>query len=243
MLINIISDFLLKDDLSPEIYYSPSTPEQLSIRRIIDVFFMKSLANYYTRVRIEISMWANFGYVCMELLKGAYSRNCLPISFKVEYMHLYNQLTAESADLIQHGKGYNESKKNWYIDIVIYMPNYEDSYIFATQLYSLWLTNRIPIIEGNPLFKTFASNLKEHFLTPYYPMERHLFRNVHCILVDNCEHSLSALKAKVQGQYDKLSSTEQFVGPEEMKQCLINNAEQIFFLRERIYNFGVRIGK
>jgi hypothetical protein len=75
-------------------------------------------------------------------------------------------------------------------------------------------------MDGKPLFRTFANNLKEHFLMPYYPMEDHLLRDVHCILIDNRDHSLRALKAKVQKQYDKLSHTEQFIQPDEMKQCL-----------------------
>jgi hypothetical protein len=70
----------------------------------------------------------------MELLKGA---PCIPISFRVQYAELYSQLTAASPRLIQHGKGYNESKLNNYIDAVIYIHNYEGEHIFATQLYIL----------------------------------------------------------------------------------------------------------
>jgi hypothetical protein len=200
--------FLLNENLPLEIYYCSCTPERLKLRRVIDVFFMKSLANYYTRVRIEVPVWANFDYIYIELLKGACSRNCIPISFNAQYTELYSQLTAASPRLIQHGKGYNKSKSNNYIDAVIYIPDYEGDHIFATQLYCLWLNNRIPIMDGKPLFRTFANNLKEHFLMPYYSMEDHLLRDVHCILIDNRDHPLRALKAKVQRQYDKLPPME-----------------------------------
>jgi hypothetical protein len=117
----LTDSLLLKNDLPPEIYYCPCTPERISIRRVIKVFFMKSMANYYIRVRIEVPSWTNFSHGWMELLKGACSRNCIPISFKIKYLHLYSQLIAGSTSIIQHGKGSNESKKNCYIDVVIYI--------------------------------------------------------------------------------------------------------------------------
>jgi hypothetical protein len=66
---------------------------------------------------------------------------------------------------------------------------------------------------------------------------------VHCILIDNRAHTINALKAKLHNQYNKLSITRQFIGPEEMKQVLEDNVDQLLLLRERISNFGVRVGK
>jgi hypothetical protein len=132
--------FTLKDDIPPNIYYTPCLPERLSLIRVVDVFFTRSSANYYTRVRVELPPWANFGYLWMESLKGACSRNFIPISYERQYKVLYTQLTASSPLLIQHGKGYNESGSNNYIDGIIYIPNYEGDRILATQLYCLWLT-------------------------------------------------------------------------------------------------------
>jgi hypothetical protein len=239
----LTTGFLLKEDLTPDIYCHPRLSERLSTRRAVDVFFIRSLANYYTRVRVELPPWANFGYLWMECLKGACSRNCTPIPFDRQYLELCTQLAPDSPVLLDHGGGYNESKFNNYIDAVIYIPNYEGSHIMATQLYCLWLSNRIPIVEGRPLFRTLADDLKQHFLTPYYPMEGHLLRDVNCILVDNREHTLPALEAKLKGQYDILPDTEHFILTDEMTKCLTDNADKLLFLRERIYNFGCRIGK
>jgi hypothetical protein len=101
----------------------------------------------------------------------------------------------------------------------------------------------MPSSDGSPLFKPLANNSKEHFLLPYYPMEGRLLRDVHCILIDNREHSVNALDAKSHRQYDRLPATEEFIDEAEMDQTLKDNADQLLFLRERIYDFGVRISK
>jgi hypothetical protein len=163
-------DFLLKDDAQPDILYHPCMPERLNCRRLINVFYMQNSANYHTRVRIEVPVWANFGHIWMECLKGACSCNRIPISFMAQYKQLYSQLSATSTGLIKHVIRYNESKK-MFIDAIIYIPFKDDNFIFATHLYCLWLANRIPIIDDNPLFKLFAGNLKEQFLMPYSPMK------------------------------------------------------------------------
>jgi hypothetical protein len=73
---------------------------------------MKNIPNYYTRVRIDVPIWANFGHIFNECLKGACSRNCLPISITAQYNQLYRELAARSPCIINPG-GYNESKENW----------------------------------------------------------------------------------------------------------------------------------
>jgi hypothetical protein len=191
---HLLSDgFFLKDDVPIDMLYHPCTDQRLSHKRIIDIFFIRNIPNYYSRVRIDVPIWANFGHIFNECLKGACSPNCLPISITAQYNRLYSELAAASPYMINHDGVYNESKDNWYIDGIIYIPNYVGDFIYATHLYCLWLTNRIPMIEGNPLFKPIARGMKEHFLTPYLPMEGELLRNVHCILIDNREHSYEAL--------------------------------------------------
>jgi hypothetical protein len=111
------------------------------------MYFLKNSANYHTRVRIEVAVWTNFGHIWMKCLKSACSCNCIPISFMAQYRQLYSQLSAASTNLIQHRIGYNESKENLFIDAIIYIPFKNDNFIFATHLYCLWLTNRIPIID------------------------------------------------------------------------------------------------
>jgi hypothetical protein len=78
---------------------------------------------------------------------------------------------------------------------------------------------------------------------PYLPMECHILRDVHCILIDNCEHTIDALNAKLHNQYNKLPITEKFIEHDEMHQVLVDNANQLLIFREHIYNFGVRVGK
>jgi hypothetical protein len=45
--------FFVKDDVPLDMLYHLCTPERLSYRRGIEVFFMKNSANYDTRVRVK----------------------------------------------------------------------------------------------------------------------------------------------------------------------------------------------
>jgi hypothetical protein len=113
---------------------------------------MKGLENHHARVRVEIRIWANFGEICFEALKGACSCNCLPIPYLRQYRERGHQLTAESEDILPHGIGENEHKRNLHIDVVTYVPSVNDAAIFATYSYSL--TGRIPYTpDGKTLFR------------------------------------------------------------------------------------------
>jgi hypothetical protein len=191
--------------------YHPCTPERFNRTRVIDIFFMKNAPNYHLRVKIDVPVWPNFGHIFLECLRGGCSCNCIPISFTAQYWELYSQPTGKSGNLIDHRGGSTESKENSFRDGIIYIPNYEGDFILASHLYCLWSKNRIPSNDGIPWLKTLACSWKEHFLTPYLPMEGHLLKDVHCILIDNREHSFSALTAIVRRRYDRLLATEQFI--------------------------------
>jgi hypothetical protein len=138
--------------------------------------------------------------------------------------------------------GYNEQKRNSYIDAIIDVPLKNVSLIFASYSYCLWLTNRIPeTCDGNPLSKSCPGDLLHHFLMPYSPVEGPLSKDMHTIVLDNREHTLSTLDARLHQQYDRLPVQEGLIPYEEMKKVLKDKADQLLVLRESIYDFGIRM--
>jgi hypothetical protein len=159
-----------------------------------------------------------------------------------QYKNLWNQLPATSEDILPHGMGYNEQKRNWCIDAIIYIPLKNGPFLFTSYLYCLWLTNRISeALDGNPLFKLCPGDLLKHLLMSYSPVESPLLKDIHTILLDNREHTLSALDAKLCQQYDRLPVHEGPIPYEEMKKVPEDNGDQLLVRRESIYDFGIRM--
>jgi hypothetical protein len=88
---------------------------------------MKTSTDCDTRVRVEVPIWANFGDIWMEVLKGACSYTCITISDMEQYENLRDHLAVAGV-----------------INAEIDIPSANESAIFASYLYCLGLTNRIP---------------------------------------------------------------------------------------------------